>query len=76
MADCSATSRLQQVVFQAIHIFPCGVHAQEKGGGGREGKIRLVHGKVCKVFIPKWNVIYCFASQSQMIIMHAGKIHQ
>ena len=30
------------LVSQAIRIFPRGAHAQGKGGGGREGKIRLV----------------------------------
>ena len=30
------------IVSQAIRIFPRGAHARGKGGGGREGKIRLV----------------------------------
>ena len=30
------------LVSQAIRIFPRGAHARGKGGGGREGKIRLV----------------------------------
>ena len=29
-------------VSQAIRMFPRGAHARGKGGGGREGKMRLV----------------------------------
>ena len=32
----------RNLVSQAIRIFPRGAHAQGKGGGEREGKVRLV----------------------------------
>ena len=46
MAPCIASI----LVSQAIRIFPR-AHARRKGGGGRDGKIRLVYQDV-QVFVP------------------------
>ena len=58
-----------EVVSQAIRIFP---RAYARGKGGGEGKEKY---KMCKVFVPKRNVILlrCFPKSHDM---HAGKIHQ
>ena len=51
------------LVSQAIRIFPRGAHARGKGGGGREGKIRLV---TCARFL--FRLPECWQSQSNFSI--------
>ena len=65
--ECNQTTRVHgagaRLVSQAIRIFPRGAHARGKGGGGREGKIRLV---TCARFL--FRLPECWQSQSNFSI--------